>query len=62
MFLPEIELATILVTHCSLKNLMQKKQNALHAAAQKWIHKSIIDLLVEKGVDVTCEDEVSFSF
>ncbi|XP_065838541.1 death-associated protein kinase 1-like isoform X3 [Oscarella lobularis] len=36
-----------------------KKQNALHLAARNhyMIDKSIIDLLIEKGVDVTCKDQ-----
>ncbi|XP_065844724.1 serine/threonine-protein phosphatase 6 regulatory ankyrin repeat subunit A-like [Oscarella lobularis] len=37
------------------------KQNALHFAAKIFsnINKSIIDLLIEKGCDVTCQDKVT---
>ncbi|XP_065838535.1 death-associated protein kinase 1-like isoform X3 [Oscarella lobularis] len=35
----------------------RRNQNALHRAAENYaIDKSIIDLLIKKGVDVTCED------
>ena len=45
----------------SIQISVQNKQNALHFAAKIFsnINKSIIDLLIEKGCDVTCQDKVT---
>ena len=50
-------------SHCSLVChfwSLQRKKNALHLAAQRSsTDKSVIDLLIEKDIDVTCQDMVT---
>ncbi|XP_065845790.1 ankyrin repeat domain-containing protein 34A-like [Oscarella lobularis] len=39
----------------------KRKQNALHKVAKSYqsVDASVIDLLIKKGVDVTCQDQVT---
>ena len=64
MFLPQIRRVIIFIIDFVryLCKSLQNKQNALHIVSQSYykVDKTIIDLLIEKGVDITCQDKVTF--